>query len=188
MSYTAADFAHDVEIAMQKEGPEARRLTAEATARACAAPDLLAGYEEQMAERLEFHLLQTPGAAIKVFSLKPEVGLGVAHDHAGLWGCYAAHSSSGAYWMETYREADPEGTTVEPVERRLMEPGEIRFMEPDAIHRIWAEGPSIVLTTYNGDLNSLPRRIFDEASGTVVRARSRWEDRIVDGTVNFDLP
>jgi predicted metal-dependent enzyme (double-stranded beta helix superfamily) len=185
MVYTGTDFAHDISLAMQKAGDDARGLTADAVRRACSSPTLLDGYEDEMAAHLEFHLLQTPEAAIKVFALKPEHGLGVAHDHAGLWGCYASHH--GSYWMETYRLVGPDGTDLEVIDCRLMEAGEIRFMEPDAVHRIWSEEPSAVLTVYNGDLNSLPRRIFNREDGRIIEAQSRWEERIVDGEVNFDL-
>jgi hypothetical protein len=184
-TYTADEFARDVAAAMERDEWEAQRLTRAAMERACASPQLLAGYEREMASVLEFELLKTPKAAIKVFVLAPKFGLGVPHDHAGLWGCYAAHTN--AYWMETYTEADVSGERVEPVERRLMPPGEIRFMGKKAIHRVWAEEPCLLLTAYNGDLNALPRRIFDRENGRVVRARSRWDERISDGKVDFDL-
>jgi predicted metal-dependent enzyme (double-stranded beta helix superfamily) len=183
--YSGVNFADDIAVAMEKSEEEARRLTEEAVRRAVASPRLLEGYEEEMATQLEFHLLQTPTAAIKVFALKAEHGLGVPHDHAGLWGCYGTHT--GRYLMETYRPADPEGVCISPLERRLMEPGEIRFMETDAIHRVWAEEPSLVLTVYNGDLNALPRRIWDLDGDRVIRDRSRWDERMVDGKVLLDL-
>ncbi len=182
-TYTAKEFADEIAAAMEHDELEAQRLTKEAMLRACASPSLLDGYEEQMASVLEFELLKTPRAAIKVFVLKAKFGLGVPHDHAGLWGAYAAHTNS--YFMETYRET--EGERVEPVERRLMPPGEVRFMDKNAIHRVWADEPCLLLTAYNGDLNALPRRIFDLETGAVIRARSRWQERINDGKVNFNL-
>lgn len=183
--YTANEFVRDVTAAMEHDEWEAQRLTRAAMERACASEKLLAGYEREMASVLEFELLKTPRAAIKVFVLQSKFGLGVPHDHAGLWGCYAAHTNS--YYMETYREADETGERVEAVERRLMPPGEIRFMGKKAIHRVWAEEPCLLITAYNGDLNALPRRIFDPENGTVIRERSRWQERITDGKVNFEL-
>jgi hypothetical protein len=184
-TYTAGDFVREIAAAMEHDEWEAQRRTSEVMKRACATPSLLDGYREQIAAVHEFELLKTPRAAIKVFILSPKLGLGVPHDHAGLWGCYAAHTNP--FWMETYREADESEERVEPVERRLMQPGEIRFMGKQAIHAVWAEEPCLLLTAYNGDLNSLPRRIFDRENGRMIRGRSRWAERRKDGKVNFDL-
>lgn len=184
-AYTADEFARDVAAAMEHDEWEAQRLTRAAMERACASPTLLVGYENEMASVLEFELLKTPRAAIKVFVLQSKFGPGAPHDHAGLWGCYAAHTNS--YYMETYREADETGELVEAVERRSMQAGEIRFMGKKAIHRVWSEEPCLLLTAYNGDLNGLPRRIFDQETGRVLRARSRWDERISDGKVDFNL-
>jgi hypothetical protein len=187
-TYLVDDFVRDILATMEHEGAKAQRLTREALERACASPALMQGHEERMAAVSEYEILKTPRAAIKIFILKPRKGSGgPPHDHAGLWGAYAAHTN--AYWMETFREADPSGERVEAVERRLMPQGEIRFMGEKAIHRVFSEEPCLLLTVYNGDLNALPRRIWDTETGRVIRARSRWEERVgADGKVNFDLP
>jgi hypothetical protein len=184
-TYTADDFVRDIVAAMEHDEWQAQRLTRAAMERACASPTLLNGYEKEMAEVLEFELLKTPKAAIKVFVLRSKFGAGVPHDHAGLWGCYAAHTNS--YFMETYKVADPSGDRVDAVERRVMPPGEIRFMGKNAIHRVWAEEPCLLLTAYNGDLNALPRRIWDPVNGRVIQARSMWEERFKSGNGKLDL-
>jgi predicted metal-dependent enzyme (double-stranded beta helix superfamily) len=187
MAYAGTDFANDVAEAMQRDEADAKRMTAEATSRACASPVLFDGFEEELETKFEFHLLQTPEAAIKVFVLKPEHGAGAPHDHAGLWGCYAAWE--GSFWMEGFKEADAEGESVEPIDRWVMEPGRIRLMEPVEIHNVWAHSArSVVLAAYNGDLNACKRRIWDRENHRVIRDQSRWEERVKDGKVHFDLP
>lgn len=183
-TYTANDFVREVTNAMEHDESEAQRLTAEAMTRACESPTLFQEYEKQIAAVHEFELLKTPRAAIKIFILSSKLGQGIPHDHGGLWGCYAAHTN--AYWMETFREADSE-ERVEPVERRLMQPGEIRFIDNHTIHSVWAEEPCLLLTAYNGDLNALPRRIFDRENGRMIRGLSRWAERRKSGAVDFDL-
>ncbi len=182
--YSASDFVRDITSAMEHAESDAQRLTAAAMTRACASPTLFREYEEQIAAVHEFELLKTPRAAIKVFILSSKLGQGIPHDHAGLWGCYAAHTNP--YWMETFRDADSE-ERVEPVGRRLMQPGEIRFIGADTIHSVWAEEPCLLLTAYNGDLNALPRRIFDRENGRMIRGRSRWAERRKSGAIDFDL-
>jgi hypothetical protein len=183
-TYTVGDFVRDITAAMEHDTAEAQRLTAAAMKLACASPTLFADYQEQIAAVHEFELLKTHRAAIKVFILSSKLGAGIPHDHAGLWGCYAAHTNP--YWMETYREADSE-ERVQPLERRLMQPGEVRFVGTDTIHSVWAEEPCFLLTAYNGDLNALPRRIFDRENGRMIRGRSRWAERRKNGGVDFDL-
>jgi hypothetical protein len=94
-TYTADEFARDIAAAMEREELEARRLTRGAMERACASPDLLVGYEKQMASVLEFELLKTPRAAIKVFVLQSKFGLGVPHKRRAGRGGRAALDAAG---------------------------------------------------------------------------------------------
>lgn len=177
MTYTATDFARDIQLAMaQREPRQQRTATIAAVQRALQSEELLESYAQELETHLEFHLLRTPEAAIKVFSMRPEHPLGPPHDHGGLWGCYATYC--GALLMDFYRPIDPEGREIVESRHLRLPKGAWCFVEPEDIHRVWVREPTCVLTIYNGDLNSLVRRIYDLTNKRLIRDVSRWEERL----------
>jgi tellurite resistance-related uncharacterized protein len=177
MVYTATDFARDIQLAMAQQEPQQQRIaTLAAVQRALCSAELLEPYAHQLQTHLEFHLLRTPEAAIKVFSMRPDHPLGPPHDHGGLWGCYATYS--GELLMDFYTTIDPDGEHVVEKKHLRLPKGAWCFVEPEDIHRVWVREPTCVLTIYNGDLNSLVRRIYDLTNKRLIRDVSRWEERL----------
>lgn len=180
MSYSGQVFAKEIADAMAAPTQAAQRSrTEEAVQKALASPTLLDDWAELAANHLEFHLLRTPRAAIKVFMMKPEHPKGPPHDHGGFWGCYATYS--GYLHMDFYQTLPDQPEAVKMAKESAVLEGQWRFVEPDAIHQVWVAVPSIILTIYNGDLNSVPRRIFDTRNSRLLTARSDWEDRLQAG-------
>ena len=151
--------------------------------KALASPILLRDYAEQMATRLEFHLVQEPQLAIKVFCMNPRQPKSPPHDHGGLWGLYGTYR--GLLGMSFYREergSQPEEIVLREGAAFQIPEGDIYRIAPDKIHAVWAEADAtVVLTVYNGDLNNTRRRIFDPSHCRVVEEVSRWEDRLAKG-------
>ncbi len=180
--YSAAEYVR--ESLRAAESPhQFRELAEDALRKALRSPVLLQEYTEEMKSRLEFHLVQTPQLAIKVFCMSPRQPKSPPHDHAGLWGLYGTYR--GVLYMSFYEEL-PESTPERPLLREgppiVIREGEIQFVPPEAIHAVWTDTEgTIVLTVYNGDLNNSIRRIFDLKRHVVVRDVSRWEERLQKG-------
>ena len=183
MVYTAEEYVAESLKAMES-AQEARNLAEAALKKALASPILLRDYSELMATRLEFHLVQEPQLAIKVFCMNPRQPKSPPHDHGGLWGLYGTYQ--GILGMSFYREAKgskPEETVLHEGAAFQIPSGDIYRISPDIIHAVWAEADStVVLTVYNGDLNNTRRRIFDPSNCRMVEEISRWEERLEQGT------
>jgi len=181
-AYTAEEFVADVLRAMESPA-QAQELAEVALKRALGSPILLSQYSGQMAERLEFHLVQRPQLAIKVFSMNPRQPKSPPHDHGGMWGLYGAYQ--GVLGMSFYRETEnssPQNPVLAEGVAFRIRSGETVPVSPEAIHSVWAEADNtVVLTIYNGDLNNTRRRIFDLSSSRVVQEISRWEERLQQG-------
>jgi predicted metal-dependent enzyme (double-stranded beta helix superfamily) len=179
--YTASEYVRESLRAAASE--RFRELAEDALKKALRSPILLQEYEAEMGRRLEFHLVQTPQLAIKVFCMSPQQPKSPPHDHAGLWGLYGTYR--GVLYMSFYEEIP--GSTPESPRLREGPPlrigaGQVQFVPPEAIHAVWTDTEgTIVLTVYNGDLNNSIRRIFDLQRHVVVRDLSRWEERLTQG-------
>ena len=179
MSYRARDFAEEVGGAM-RAGDQAVEKTCEAVGRAIASAELLRGFESEMG-KLEFHLHRSPEFAIKVFSMNEKTPVSPPHDHGPFWGVYGVYEGT-LGWAE-FKVTEEAGGSANVHEARsmLLRHGAVRTIEPTKVHAVWSPEKSIILTVYNGDLNSVPRRIFDPKKSIVVRERSDWEERLGRG-------
>lgn len=179
MPYTAKDFSDEVARAMRC-GEAAVGNTCAAVKNALASPNLLEGYEQQR-NQLEFHLHRSPEFAIKVFCMNEKTPASPPHDHGPFWGVYGVYK--GALGWAEFKVMDEEEETarVEEAGSTVLPQGSIRTIVVSKVHAVWSPEDSVILTVYNGDLNSASRRIFDPEKSLVVRERSDWAERLNRG-------
>jgi predicted metal-dependent enzyme (double-stranded beta helix superfamily) len=179
MRYTAKEFSEEVVRAM-RAGDRAIQETCSAVQNALASQNLFEGFEPEFGQ-LEFHLHRSPQLAIKVFCMNERTPVSPPHDHGPFWGVYGVYKGALGWAEFKVTEEGEESANVEEVGSTLLEQGTIRTILPTKVHAVWSPEESIILTVYNGDLNSVPRRIFDPRKSLVVRERSDWEERLGKG-------
>jgi predicted metal-dependent enzyme (double-stranded beta helix superfamily) len=159
---------------------DAQKVTEKLLNQAMGGPDLLAPFSTELANEREFHMLRAPECAIKVFNfftLSDEPTF--PHDHAGLWGVYGVYSG---VMKQTFFHEDPDAPddeyALDPLNEVPMSPGRAWRLHPSQIHGVWSESHgTVAIAIYNGDLNTLTRRIYDYKSRVKIRDVSQWAAR-----------